>query len=448
MKRSSKIIVNIMIIISCVFLNGCDIGDIENAFGLGMHSKNDDKPKDHVEVQIEYYDKDDDNVMPTEGSPKKDDSEEDLSVETDIPDPYEDGSFTDSIDKQYTISENDENIITISFAGDVCLTEGCSVLNYIKRHDNDMKNSFDNSLLDRMISSDIFMLNNEFPYSDRGAPLEGKMYTFRAAPSSASYLKDIGTDIVSLANNHCYDYGPDALIDTFKILKYIGMPYVGAGKNIEEAQMPAYFTVNNKKIAIVAATQIEGYDNPETKEATATSPGVLRCLDTARVKEVIADADKNSDFVICFVHWGTEKSDLVRSWQRSTAKDMISAGADFVIGAHSHCLQGIEYIDGVPVFYSLGNFLFNSNTQDTCLVTLNLDSSCADSLDIDSVQFIPCIQSGGQTIEANDNDRARIIKYEQGISYNASIDSNGYVSQSSVDHNIQNGKNTSPMRDE
>ena len=91
------------------------------------------------------------------------------------------------------------------------------------------------------------MLNNEFPYSTGGAPLEGKMYTFRAAPESAAYLKDIGTDIVSLANNHCYDYGPVALKDTFDTLRDISMPYVGAGENITEAVKPAYFKCNGKR---------------------------------------------------------------------------------------------------------------------------------------------------------------------------------------------------------
>ena len=147
------------------------------------------------------------------------------------------------------------------------------------------------------------------------------------------------------------------------------------------------------------------------------------------------------------MHWGTEKSDLIRDWQKSTAIDMVDAGADLIIGAHSHCLQGIDYIDGVPVFYSLGNYLFNSNTQDTCLITVSLDCTAADAVDIDTLRFIPCIQSGGQTVLASPNDWERIINYEQGISYYASIDADGYVKRSDKNHNIQNGKNTSPMRE-
>ena len=450
MKKKKILSIFISFIFLVFVLTGCDISSVEKAFGLDMHgeSASDDNGSD-TRVEIEYLNDDTDtpktDSVKTTSSDKKENNEEIISDETKTSEISD--LIYDDTEKRYSLNAASPDRITISFAGDVGLTEGCSVLNYIKRHDGNMANSFDEKLLAHMVDSDIFMLNNEFPYSTGGAPLEGKMYTFRADPASAAYLKDIGTDIVSLANNHCYDYGPQALVDTFSTLRNINMPYVGAGENITEASKPAYYMINGKTIAIIGATQIEGYANPETKEATETSPGVLRCLDTTRIKQVIEEAENNSDFVICFVHWGTEKSDLIRDWQRSTAVDMIGAGADLIIGAHSHCLQGIDYIDGVPVFYSLGNYLFNSNTQDTCLVTVSLDCTAADAVDIDTLRFIPCIQSGGQTVEAPQSDWARIINYEQGISYYAAIDADGYVKRSDKNHNIQNGRNTSPMRE-
>ena len=440
---------SLLLALAIICVSGCDISTIENAFGLSMNSSSKEaSDTEKTSVEIEYFDN-------TES--KDDSSSQDSTVSEEVSNVYEDEEkevyekddepIFDDANKIYSVTCADPDRITISFAGDVCLTEGCSVLNYIKRHDSNMANSFDEKLLNRMVGSDIFMLNNEFPYSTGGSPLEGKMYTFRAAPESAAYLKDIGTDIVSLANNHCYDYGPVALKDTFDTLRDISMPYVGAGENITEAVKPAYFKCNGKTIAFIAATQIEGYANPETKEATDTSPGVFRCLDTTRIKQVIKEADSKSDFVICFIHWGKEKNDLVMSWQQSEASDMASSGADLIIGAHSHCLQGIDYINGVPVFYSLGNYLFNSNTQDTCLVTATLDCSATDAVDIESLQFVPCIQSGGQTVEAPESEWARIIRYEQGISYYAAIDENGYVTYSQSSHNMQHGMNTSHMRE-
>ena len=116
------------------------------------------------------------------------------------------------------------------------------------------------------------MVNNEFPYTDRGTPTPGKKFTFRAKPEYASYLTDMGTDVVSLANNHAYDYGEVSLTDSIDTLNRIGMPFVGAGRNLEEAVKPVYFIANDKRIAFISATQIERTDNPDTKEATLDSP--------------------------------------------------------------------------------------------------------------------------------------------------------------------------------
>lgn len=462
-KYLSKLFTYLILILLAMSVIGCSTDDLINsasdALGFSMHSSSDSDGN----VEIEYYEhesKDSTNKPTSDKSNSKatdkgKDSNEsdDATSGNDITSDLDSNAIVESIgtddpaNKIYYRQAATPGKVTISFAGDVTLTEGCSVLNYIKRHDNAPANSFDKKLYERLTGCDIFLLNNEFPYSHRGAPLEGKKYTFRANPDDAPLLFGMGADIVSLANNHCYDYGPDALIDTCETLRNIDMPYIGAGENIEEASKPAYFNINGKTIAFIAATQIEGYANPETKEATETTPGVLRCLDTTRVCSIIEEAKTKSDFVICYIHWGTEKYDLIRDWQKNNAIAMIDAGADLIVGAHSHCLQGIDYLNGVPVVYSLGNFLFNSNTQDTALFTVTLDTSCADSVDIDSMQFVPCIQSGGQTVQAGENDWNRIIQYEQGISYHALLDSDGYVTYTDQNMNTQNGRNTSPMRD-
>ena len=286
------------------------------------------------------------------------------------------------------------------------------------------------------------MANNEFPYSDRGTPTPDKTYTFRADPKDAHIMKDMGVDIVGLANNHAYDYGPDALIDTIDTLNDIKLPFVGAGKNIAEASHPVYFHANGHVISIVAATQIERLGSPDTKEATADSPGVLRTLDPKKAVAAIEEAAANSDFTVMFVHWGTESTDLVEKRQRDLARAYVDAGADLIIGAHPHVLQGIDYVDDVPVFYSLGNFWFNSRTLDTCIVRATLDGDCK----LSGVEFIPCIQRGSCVVSATEAEKARIIEYMRGISNYAQIDDNGIVTRSDTDHNTQNGQNTSPAR--
>lgn len=450
--RLSKRYILVPVLAFTLFLSGCSANDAIHSFekmiGLGMNSESADE-NTSVKVEIEYTDsykeKKKEKPVPTkepqvqeeiaEGKPE----EPDTSVQEEY--------IWDVENKIYSKSTANPDEITISFGGDICFTEGCSVLSHIKKNGNNFATSFDDKLLARMIDSDIFMLNNEFPYSTGGTPVPNKDYTFRANPEDANLLFDVGTDIVSLANNHAFDYGEVALDDTLKTLRNINMPYVGAGENINEAIKPAYFKMNGRTVAIIAGTQIEGSVNPpHTRAATETLNGVFRCLDTTKIKEVIADTKTKSDFVIVFVHWGTEKTDVVRDWQKSAANDFTESGADLVIGMHSHCLQGIDYVNGAPVFYSLGNYIFNSNTQDTCLITVTLDTSKTEKTGIKSLQFVPCIQSGGKTVEASPEDWSRIIKYEQGISYHAALDSNGYITYTEQNMNIQNGQNTSPMR--
>ena len=348
----------------------------------------------------------------------------------------------DPVNKEYSVQTADPSQVSLAFVGDVGFAEGYATINKYRSNGSDIHNSMDEGVLSTMQSADIMMANNEFPYSDRGTPTAGKTFTFRADPKDVHIMKDMGVDIVGLANNHAYDYGPDALIDTIDTLNDAQLPFVGAGKNIDEAMHPAYFHANGHVISIVAATQIERLGSPDTKEATADSPGVLRTLDPKKAVAAIEEAAANSDFTVMFVHWGTESTDLVEQSQRDLARAYVDAGADLVIGAHSHCLQGIDYVDDVPVFYSLGNFWFNSKTLDTCIVRATLDEECK----LSKVEFIPCIQRGSGVVSATPAEKARIIEYMRGISNYAEIDDEGYVTKSDTNHNTQNGQNTSPAR--
>ena len=125
--------------------------------------------------------------------------------------------------------------ITLAFAGDVSFAEEYTNMEILRQRGGDIRSCFDEFLLKEMQDADILMLNNEFPYTDRGTPTEGKSYTFRAHPESVKHLYDMGVDIVSVANNHVYDYGEVSLLDTLATLETAAMPYVGAGRDIEDA---------------------------------------------------------------------------------------------------------------------------------------------------------------------------------------------------------------------
>jgi hypothetical protein len=321
--------------------------------------------------------------------------------------------------------------ITLAFAGDLLLDPNYAVMSsMISRGGGEsgslILNSFDDKLISLMQGADIFMLNNEFPYSSGGSPTEGKQYTFRARPGDAALLKDIGTDIVSLANNHAYDYGETAFLDTLDTLESIDMPYVGAGRNIEEASKPYIFEVGGLKIAYISATQIERISSPDTKGAGESTPGVFRCMDVTRLLETVEKAKEEADFVVVYIHWGTESTEKTDWLQQEQAPQIAQAGADLIIGDHPHVLQGIDYVGDVPVYYSLGNYLFNSKTMDTCLVTVSIDPQTAQITDM---VFTPAQQSGCRTRSLDGSEAARVLEYMRPLSPNVNIDDGGHVSR-------------------
>lgn len=313
--------------------------------------------------------------------------------------------------------------VTLAFAGDVMFDDSYSIMNYYRSQGADIANCIGEDLLQEMKAADIFMLNNECTFTTRGVPTENKAYTFRAKPEHAAILTEMGADIVSIANNHTYDYGEVSLLDTLDTIDSAGIRRVGAGRNLEEARKPVYYIVNDIKIAIVAATQIERTNNPDTKGATNESPGVFRCMEPEALAETIAEAKANSDFVIAYIHWGSENTTEIDWAQRDHSKLYVEAGADLIIGDHPHCLQGITYIEDTPVVYSLGNFWFNSRTIDTGIVKFTLNEN-----GIERFQFIPALQSACRTTMLQGAEKERVLQTMRNLSPGVSIDSEGDVS--------------------
>lgn len=322
----------------------------------------------------------------------------------------------------YAKDASNSGAVTITFAGDILFDENYAVMARVAQNGGDITYGIDPDLIREMKSADIMMLNNEFPYSDRGEPLEDKQFTFRAKPSAADYLNELGVDIVSLANNHAYDYGEAAFLDTLDTLEDAGIVYVGAGHNLEEARKPVCYIINNVKIAIISATQIERLDNPDTKGATDSSAGVFRCWNGSNLLETVREAKENNDFVIAYLHWGTENETAIDWAQEKQAAEVAEAGADLIIGDHTHCLQQISIVKGVPVIYSIGNFWFNSKTLDTGMIKVTLGED-----GMQSCQFIPCLQSGSRTTLLQGEEKKRVIDYMQSISPGVKIDEEGYV---------------------
>ena len=316
---------------------------------------------------------------------------------------------------------------TICFAGDMNLSEDYGTTRRIDSSENGVFDYIDGELVDIMQNSDMCIVNNEFTYSDRGAPLEGKAYTFRANPERVDILGQLGVDAVYLANNHVYDYGKEAMLDTFDTLDGAGIEFFGAGRNLEEACKPLYVEIEGKTIAFVAASRAEKFKM--TPQATETEPGILRCYDTELFEQVIEEAAKNADYTIAVVHWGTEYSTELEAVQTETARTYIKAGADAIIGAHSHCLQGLEYVYGVPVVYSLGNYWFNEKTLDTMLARLHFYGD--DSYSRVELELVPGVQEDWHTrVPVDEAEKRRIFDPLEDISINVKIDDDGHVHSS------------------
>lgn len=324
----------------------------------------------------------------------------------------------------YWADTADDSQAVFAFTGDFNFAEGWYTTEYMDRQPGGLSDCFSADLLEQMRAADVLCMNNEFTYVEegRGATQPGKAYSFRAEPVMAEQLALFGADAVSLANNHVYDYGEIGLLDTMRYLKQAGIPYLGAGKNLDEASRILYYVVNGRKVAIVSATQIERTAK-YTKEATKTEAGVLKTLKPEIFENVIRKADANSDDVIAVVHWGTEGTIQEEASQRVLAAKFVKVGADAIIGGHPHRMQGVGFVAGVPVAYSLGNFWFSSGTLYTTVaqVIILADGTL-------TLQFVPCIQKDMVTSLITDPDeKEEFYHYLAAVSGGVGVDAAGNV---------------------
>ena len=395
--------------------------------GCGSASESTENPFDTLTSTAQGTEKD---TAESTSVPK---TQEDTEAATE---PSTDESQTMETEIQSSETEPDipDSKAVFRFAGDFTQAEegGDGVYMAIMQaldgtYDGDITRVFSSDLLELMQSADIFMLNNEFTYSTRGKPLEHKAWTFRANPKRVENLKIMGVDCVGLANNHAFDWGEDSLLDTIDTLDGAGIDHVGAGRNLEEAKKAVYYDIKGRTYSIVAATAVEKSWDPEhglTRSATADQAGVLRTTDPTETLDAIRTAKENSDMCFVFVHWGIELEDMPEEEQKSLAKQYIDAGADAVIGAHPHILQGIEYYNDKPIIYSMGNFWFNSKVRPTCLFEIEVDSR---SLEM-TVRFHPCLQRDCRTVLVTKEDsRKDAIAAEQALSFGITIDYDGTV---------------------
>lgn len=307
-----------------------------------------------------------------------------------------------------------DNTVHLLFAGDVLLSD--HVLNAYNKA-GDISGVLDSELRRVIGESDIFMVNQEFPFSNRGTAAPDKQFTFRLPTEKVSMFGEMGIDIVTLANNHALDFGTDALVDTLDTLDGAGIPHVGAGRNLDEAKEPVLLAVKGKTIGFLGASRVipEGSWN-----ATSTRPGMLTTYDPAALVAEIKKLRERCDYLVVYVHWGIERDERPQEYQRALGQQYIDAGADLVIGSHPHVLQGLEYYKGKPIVYSLGNFVFGSSIPRTAILQADWDGETT------KLRLVPATSAAGYTRMVTDEAKKQeFYDYMTGISYGVSVTGEG-----------------------
>ena len=229
---------------------------------------------------------------------------------------------------------------------------------------------------DVLRSAEITFANAEQGYSELGNP--GPIHASYSHPRNIPALIYAGIDVLSLANNHTLDWGPENLLDTIARLKAVGIPSVGAGKNLFEAHQPVILERKGNKVAFLAysSTGPDGYEAEEDKPGyapvrvwtiyekvdyqPATPPRIVSFPykeDLAAMVEAIRKLKAQVDVVIVSFHWGQHLIPrVIPMYCFEVGRAAVDAGADLILGGHTHVLKGIEVYKGKVIFYSLSNY--------------------------------------------------------------------------------------------
>ena len=240
-------------------------------------------------------------------------------------------------------------------------------------------------------SSDIVIGNLECPATKIKEP-SFKQFIFRAEPEWLFTLKQHGITHLNLANNHSVDQGRAGLVDTRENVVSAGMIPIGAGRTMEEAARPVLLTSSPRKVYVLASLQLALENFAYLSEKPSVSQEDFDTL-VERVRHL--RSSEPDSYIIVTLHWGGEHTLQPVTIQRVRAHQLIDAGADALIGHHTHTLQTIEEYKGKPIYYSIGNFIFDQrkpvNTK-ACMVKLTItkESSHVETIPVEIIKCVPC----------------------------------------------------------
>jgi poly-gamma-glutamate synthesis protein (capsule biosynthesis protein) len=205
--------------------------------------------------------------------------------------------------------------------------------------------------------ADLRFVNLESQLSEQGGQTQhpGNRLIFTGPPGGGRTLAQAGIHVASTANNHAWDYGKKAMLETLDNLAAAGVKSVGTGRTLEAAYAPAVFDLQGRSVAVFAVTQIWNAGDIETHQGRHH----VAWARLNRMSGALKRARDKYDLVLLSYHGGVEYVDVPPPQTRRFVETLAKTGfVDAVIGHHPHVPQGIGFTRGVPIFYSLGNFVF------------------------------------------------------------------------------------------
>lgn len=194
--------------------------------------------------------------------------------------------------------------------------------------------------------------------SDVGEKKQDVKMSLRAPPGLARGLASSGFDVLSLATPHSSDYGPKALKETIRLLKWYGIKPIGAASDLTSARKPVILTIQESKIAFLAYYQGGLFSGVYANDLPPKGNPGLAPADYHLMKDDVAKASQRAELVIVLLHWGEQDSDKVTKRQKYFTHGLIDSGADLVFCQRLHTFQGIELYKSRPIVYSMADFVF------------------------------------------------------------------------------------------
>ena len=223
--------------------------------------------------------------------------------------------------------------------------------------DCDLHSLLGDELVDLLKSADYRIFNLESPLTNQAAPIIKSGPNLINKTDVINTYKKLDVNLFTIGNNHILDQGEQGLFSTMSVLDQAGIPFIGAGKNVDEAAKPYFFRFQNKTIGVFACAEHEFSIADETH--CGANP-----VDLLETPDIIARIKEKCDYLIILYHGGKECYRYPVPYLRKICHKFVDKGADLILIQHTHCVGCKEEYKGATIVYGQGNFLFDSKSDE------------------------------------------------------------------------------------